>query len=262
MGISLTGGRDFNDRDDADAPPVAIINETLARRHWPNEDPLGRRISFDDEEWVEIIGVVRDVRHTGLDSEPRAEVYLPFQQASMRFMTLVVKTQAEPLEMVGAVRSQVMAVDGDLPVYRVMSLEQIVSESVAQPRFNMVLLASFSFLALVLAAIGIYGVMSYAVSQRTHEIGIRMAMGARTGDVMKMVVRQGVGLTLAGLGVGLAAAWALTRVLSGFLFGVTPTDPLTFIGVSLVLAVVAFLATYLPARRATRVDPLNALRYE
>jgi putative ABC transport system permease protein len=262
MGISLTGGRDFTERDDADAPPVTIINETLARRYWPNEDPIGRRVSFDDEEWVEIIGVVRDVRHNGLDSEPRAEAYMPYQQAPLRFMTLVVKTQSEPLELAGAVRSQVIAVDGNLPVYRVMSLEQIVSESVAQPRFNMVLLGTFSLLALALAAIGIYGVMSYAVSQRTHEIGIRIAMGARAGDVLEMVVRQGMGLTVAGLGVGLVAAWALTRVLSSFLFGVTPTDPWTFVGVSLVLAVVAFLATYLPARRATRVDPLNALRYE
>jgi putative ABC transport system permease protein len=241
---------------------VAIINETLARLHWPNEDPVGRRVSFDDEEWVEIVGVVRDVRHNGLDSEPRAEIYLPYRQAPLRFMSLVVKTQSDPLEMAGAVRSQVMAVDGDLPVYRVMSLEQIVSESVAQPRFNLVLLGTFSLLALVLAAIGIYGVMSYAVSQRMHEIGIRIALGARPGDVLKMVVRQGVELTVAGLGVGLAAAWALTRVLSGLLFGVTPTDPPTFVGVSLMLAVVAFLATYLPARRATRVDPLNALRDE
>jgi putative ABC transport system permease protein len=262
MGIPLVGGRDFDERDDADAPSVAVINETLARRYWPEEDPIGRRVSLDDEDWIEIVGVVRDVRHQGLDSEPRAELYLPYRQAPLRFMTLVVKTQSEPLELAGAVRSQVLAVDGNLPIFKVMSLEQIVSDSVAQPRFNMTLVGAFSFLALLLAAIGIYGVMSYTVSRRTHELGIRIAMGACTGDLLKMVVRQGMGLIAAGIGVGLLAAWALTRVLSGFLFGVTPTDPLTFIGVSFVLAFVALLATVLPARRAARVDPLNALRYE
>jgi putative ABC transport system permease protein len=262
MGISLLGGRDFDERDDADAPPVAIINETLARRYWSGEDPIGKRVSLDEEEWIEIIGVVADVRHGGLDKEPRPEIYLPYPQAPIRFMTLVVKTECDPLELVGAVRSQVLAVDGNLPVYKVMSLKQIVSESVAQPRFSMVILSVFSLLALALATIGIYGVMSYAVSQRTHEIGIRMAMGARARDVVGMVLKQGMGLTLAGIGLGLAAAWGLTRLLSGFLYGVTATDPLTYFGVSLVLAVVALVAAYLPARRATRVEPLSALRYE
>jgi putative ABC transport system permease protein len=262
MGIPLLDGRDFNERDAADAPKVAVISQALAGRNWPGEDPIGSRISLDDEEWIEIVGVAGNVLHSGLDREPRPEIYLPYQQAAIRFMTLVVKSKSEPMALVGAVRSQVFAVDPDLPVYKVMSLNEIVAESVARPRFNMYLLGIFSAVALVLAAIGIYGLMSFSVSQRTHEIGIRLAMGAGSGDVFKLVVGEGMALALAGLALGLAVAWAVTRLLSSLLFGVTTTDPVTFAGVSFVLAAVALVAVYIPARRATRVDPLVALRYE
>ncbi len=262
MGIPLLKGRDFSERDDAEAPKVLVINQALAGRYWSGEDPVGRRISLDEEEWIEIVGVAGNVLHNGLDREPRPEIYLPYQQSALRFMTLVVKSHSDPMSLVAAVRSQVLAVDPDLPVYKVMSLDEIVAESVARPRFNMFLLAIFSALALVLAAIGIYGLMSFSVSQRTHEIGIRLAMGARSGDVFKLVVGEGMALALAGLALGLAVAWAITRYLSSMLFGVTTTDPWTFAGVCLVLAAVALVAVTLPARRATRVDPLVALRYE
>ena len=262
MGIPILQGRDISERDHAEAPFVVVINETMARRYWPTEDPMGQRIDFDDDELGEIVGVVGDVRFDGLDREPRPEVYISYQQQSLRFMTLVIKTNGNPLDSVGAVRSQILAIDPDLPVFKAESLEHIVSESVARPRFNMYLLGVFALIALMLSVIGIYGLMSYSVSQRTHEIGIRMAMGARAGDVIRMIVGQGMLLAAAGIGIGLVAAVALTRVFSSFLFGVAATDPITFGIVTVLLALVTLVAIYVPARRATRVDPLYALRYE
>jgi putative ABC transport system permease protein len=211
---------------------------------------------------VEIVGIVQDIRFEGLDRDPRPEIYVPYKQAPLRFMTLAIRTEADPLDLVSSVRSQVLSVDPDLPVFKVMSMEQLLGDSVAQPRFNMYLFGVFAATALLLAAVGIYGLMSYTVGQRTHEIGIRMAMGARVNDVLRLVVRQGMVLAVAGLGVGLCVAWGLTRVLSSFLFGVTATDPLTFVGVSVLLSLVALVAIFIPAYRATRVDPLTALRYE
>ena len=262
MGIPILRGRDISERDREEAPFVVVINETMAHRYWPTEDPVGQKIDFEDDELAEIVGVVGDIRFDGLDREPRPEVYISYQQQSLRFMTLVIKTHGNPLDSVAAVRSQILAVDPDLPVFKAESMEQIVNESVARPRFNMYLLGVFALIALMLSVIGIYGLMSYSVSQRTHEIGIRMAMGARAGDVIGMIVGQGMLLAAVGIGIGLVAALALTRVFSSFLFGVATTDPITFGMVTLLLVLVTLVAIYVPARRATRVDPLYALRYE
>jgi putative ABC transport system permease protein len=262
MEIPLREGRDIGVRDHADALPVAVINQTMKNRFWPDEDAVGERISYDDETWVEIVGIVEDIRFEGLDRDPRPEIYVPYRQVPLRFMTLAIRTESDPLDLASAVRSRVLSVDPDLPVFKVMSMEQLLGDSVAQPRFNMFLLGTFAGVALLLAAVGIYGLTSYTVGQRTHEIGIRMAMGARVNDVLGLVVRQGMLLTLGGLGVGLCVAWALTRVLSAFLYGVTATDPLTFVAVSVLLGLVSLVAVFVPAYRATRMDPLTALRYE
>jgi putative ABC transport system permease protein len=211
---------------------------------------------------VEIVGIVGDVRHESLGRDPMPEMYFPHQQIPLRFMALVVRSNADPLDLVGSLRNRVHALDADLPVYQVRTAEQLIAGSVAKPRFNMLLTTVLGLVALVLAVVGIYGLMTYTVSQRTHEMGLRMALGARARDVVKLVVGQGLTLTLIGLSVGLVAAFALTRVLASLLYGVSTTDPVTFIGVSVLLALVATLAAYLPARRATRVDPLTALRYE
>jgi predicted permease len=267
MSIPLVRGRYFTERDGPDAPGVAIIDETMARKYWPGEDPLGRRITFEGDEnnprWREIVGVVGHVRHKGLEGESRVQYYVPYTQRPPGSMFLVVQAgTAEAAALTPTVRGAISGIDRDLPVYRVTTMERLVSESLAQRRFSMFLLGVFAALALVLAVVGLYGVMSYTVTQRTHEIGIRMALGAQTGDVLRMVLRQGMIFTMVGLAVGLLAAYALTRVMSGLLFGVSATDPLTFAGVALLLAFVALLACYLPARRATRVDPMVALRYE
>ncbi|HEX8144776.1 MAG TPA: ABC transporter permease [Pyrinomonadaceae bacterium] len=264
--IPVLKGRPFTGQDREDAPRTVIINDALARRFWPNEEPIGKRLGFEDDEgkqeWREIVGVVGDVKHERLDAEAKPEVYLPYSQSPRNFMTLVVRTSSEPAGMIGAIRDQVLALDRDQPVFGIRTMEQRLSKSVAQSRFVMMLLAVFSGLALVLAAVGVYGVMAYSVTQRTHEIGIRMALGAQTGDVLRMVVGQGMTLACVGVAIGLLAAFALRRVMSGLLYGVGATDPVTFIGVSLLLAGVAFVACLIPARRAARVDPMVALRYE
>ncbi|HSB12386.1 MAG TPA: ABC transporter permease [Blastocatellia bacterium] len=266
MRISVVAGREFTDRDTSDAPRVVVINEAMSRRYWLDEDPLGKRIAFDGTNagpnWRQIIGVVRDVRHTSLDSAPKPEIYIPFPQFPSFFMTLVVRTTGDPLSLVGAIRGEVLAIDKNQPISNVHTMEQLVSDSVAQRRFNMLLLGVFGAVALVLSAVGIYGVMSYSVAQRTHELGVRMALGAQTSNLVALVVRQGMVLALFGVGVGLAAAFALTRLMSSLLYGVSTTDPLTYSLIGLLLAGVALLACYLPARRATKVDPMVALRYE
>jgi putative ABC transport system permease protein len=266
QGIQLLKGRDFTESDGGDTPPVVVINEALARRYWPNQDPIGRRISFDSRNgqtvWRQIVGVVNSVRHMALSEEPRSEVYIPFAQYPLAFMTLVARTDGAPLGYVAAVRSQVQAVDKDQPISNVRTMEERLASTVSQRRFNLILLAIFACLALSLAAIGIYGVMSYLVAQRTHEIGVRMALGAQTGDVLRLVIRQGMTLTLTGVLIGLITAFGLTRLLRNLLFDLSATDPLTFFVTALLLALVALLACYLPARRATKVDPLVALRCE
>jgi putative ABC transport system permease protein len=269
MGIPLLKGRDFTPRDLPDTPQVVIANDALVRKYWPNQDPLGKRISFStrNPKWYEIVGVVGNIKHRGLDLEDKPEFYIPFLQplfadANVQPMYLVVRTVNEPASVGAGVRSEVAALDPDQPVSSLMTMDQRISDSVSPRRFNMFLLGLFAVLALILAAIGIYGIMAFSVGQRTHEIGVRMALGARSSDVLKLVLRNGLGLALIGIAVGLAIAFAATRVLSTLLYGVSATDPLTFVGEAVLLAFVALLACYIPARRATKVDPLVALRYE
>jgi len=269
MGIPLLRGRDFTSHDLPDTPQVVIANEALVRKYWPNDDALGKRVSFSSRspKWYEIVGVVGNVKHRGLDLEDKPEFYVPFLQplfanANVQPMYVVARTAAEPLSAAPVVRSEVAALDRDQPVSSLMTMEQRISDSVAPRRFNMFLLGLFAALALILAAIGIYGIMAFSVGQRTHEIGIRMALGAKSGDVLKLVLRNGLGLALIGIAIGLAVAFVATRVMSTLLYGVSPTDPVTFFGEAFLLAFVALLACYIPARRATKVDPLVALRYE
>jgi predicted permease len=264
QGIQLLKGRVFTESDGGDTPPVVVINEAMARRYWPNQDPIGRRISFDRRNgqpvWREVAGVVKSVRHMALEEEPRPEIYIPFTQYPLAFMTLVARTDGAPLNFVAAVRGQVQAVDKDQPISNVRTMEERLAGAVSQRRYDLILLAIFAGLALSLAAIGIYGVMSYLIAQRTHEIGVRMALGAQTGDVLRLVIGQGMALTLTGVLIGLITAFGLTRLLRNLLFDLSATDPLTFFATALILALVALVACYLPARRAMKVDPIAALR--
>ena len=264
MGAALLKGRDFTERDDANAPGVVIVNEAFARRQWRGEEPLGKRITVNGEAKTrEVVGVVRDLKQGEWASEPQPEMYLPHPQAaSPRSMTLVIRASSDATELGPEVRREVWAIDSDLPVSRVAGMEDVVSESVGQQRFNTLLIGLFAATALILAAVGVYGVMSHAVAQRTHEIGVRVALGARGRDVLGMIIRQGLGLTLAGLAVGLAGALALMRVMKSLLYEVSATDPLVFGGVAAALTLSALLACYIPARRATKVDPMVALRHD
>ncbi|HEY6186742.1 MAG TPA: ABC transporter permease [Pyrinomonadaceae bacterium] len=266
MGIPLIRGRGFDEHDRMDAPAVVVVNESFARRLFPGEDPIGKRIDHSapgvTPVWREIVGVVGDIRHFGLDTEPRPEFYEPQMQAPGWGTALVVRSDSDPASLAAAIRGQLHAMDKDLPIYNLKSMRELVSESVAEPRFRTLLLATFAAVALLLSATGLYGVMNYWVTQRTREIGVRMALGAQGGDVLRMVVGQGMALAGAGVAVGLIASYGLTRVINSLLFGVTATDPLTFTVVPLLLCAVAFVASYIPARRATRVDPMVALRYE
>jgi len=265
--IPVLKGRPFDEHDVMKARNVIIINETLARRYFPGEDPTGKRLTLNDqnpkeEDWATIVGVVKDTKPRTLASPPVAEMYLPFAQQSGRSMALMIRTTSKPGRLAAAVRREVQALDRNQPVHSVRTLEIVLSAAVATPRFRASLLGVFAVVALMLAMVGIYGVMSYAVTQRTHEIGIRLALGARSSDVLKLVVGQGLALALAGVVIGLGASFALTRVMSKLLFGVSPTDPLTFAVIALLLTGVALAACYVPARRAMKVDPLVALRYE
>jgi putative ABC transport system permease protein len=270
LGIPLLKGRAFDDRDTAGSPGVTIISESLARRLWPSEDALGKRINIGlpGETAREVVGVVGDVKQRELGALPAQAIYEPYSQVPDKIrwfvgeVTFVIRATVEPQSFVASLRSELQAVDRELPLHNVATMDQVVTKRGADPRFYTLLLGSFSALALILAASGIYSVISYSVTQRTHEIGIRLALGARGGAILRLVVRQGMALTLAGLTIGLAGAFALTRVLSDFLFEVSVTDPATFALLSLLLAMVALLACYLPARRATKVDPLVALRRE
>jgi len=267
MGISLLQGRVFTDREKADSPPVAVISETTARLFWPGEDPLGKRLkvgeSSSSNRWLTVVGVVKDVRQYELGIEPKPQMYLPHAQNEFfEPSALVVQTNVDPLSLASTVRRTVWEIDNDQPVSDVSSMAQVVSESVARQRFSMLLLGVFAGLALLLAAVGIYGVMSYTIAQRTREIGIRMALGAQRSDVLKLALGQGLRLVSVGVLIGLAAALVLTRVMTSLLFGVSPTDSMTFITISVVLMSVAALASYIPALRATKVDPIFALRYQ
>jgi putative ABC transport system permease protein len=273
MGILLERGRDFTEQDRSDAPGVVVINEHLAREGWPGDNPVGRRISFGDTDvnakWLTIVGVIRNVKQRWSE-DVGDEIYLPFQQSPWlsnpashySAMTLVIHTSTNPLVLSEAARDAVRSVNSNVPVSSLTTLEQVVSDAVWQPRFNLVLISLFAVLALTLAAVGIYGVMAYTVTQRTHEIGIRMALGARSGDVLKLVLRLGMRLAVLGTTLGVAGALGLTRLMTSLLYHVKPGDPVTFICVSALLTLVTLTACWLPARRASKVDPMVALRNE
>ncbi|HEX6729405.1 MAG TPA: ABC transporter permease [Pyrinomonadaceae bacterium] len=269
MGIPLVKGRDFNQHDQRKSAPVVIVTESFARQFFPGEDPIGRRIEpgistieNEDSPMREIVGVVGDVKHRGLNVEPRASYYVPLTQIPFTQMAGVVKTTTEPKSLTSAVTKEIAAMDKDLPLFDVKTMDEYLATVVAAPRFNTTLLSIFATVALVLTIVGLYGVMSYSVAQRTNEIGIRLALGAQTSDVLKMVVKQGITLVVIGLSIGLLTAVVLMRVVSGLLFGVTARDPFTFAFVALLLATIALLACLVPAWHATRVDPMEALRCE
>jgi predicted permease len=263
LGVTLMKGRDFTDRDNGEAPQTAIINNDLAQLYFPGEDPINKRISFDDRQtWISIVGVIADVKQIGVDTATRPEVYRPYLQAPSPSMSLVVRSVTNPSNLTAGVKTEIQTIDKDLPIDEASTMEERLSESTSGSRFNVLLLTLFAVVALVLAVVGIYGVMSYSVTQRTHEIGIRVAVGAQPIDVLKTVMGQGILLTLIGVVLGLAGAFALTRLMTTMLFGVEPSDPSTFVAIALLLMIVALMACYIPGRRATKVDPLTALRYE
>jgi putative ABC transport system permease protein len=271
LGIPLVRGRYFDRTDGEKTPGVVILNNTMARRFWPNEDPIGKRLKagFDGSQWCTIVGIVGDVKHTGLDAATNAEMYYHYLQIPPELMgfvegtmTLVLRTQGEPNSMVSAVRGEVQRLDADLAVFNVKTMQDLVGGSLAQPRFRTLLLGVFAVVALILAATGLYGVIAYAVTQRTNELGVRMALGAQNSDVLKMVVGEGAQLAAIGIGVGLVVAVPLMRIISRLLFGVNAYDPLTFLGTCCVILLVALAASYLPALKAIKVDPLVALRQE
>jgi putative ABC transport system permease protein len=270
LGMPLEQGRFFIAADTEKAPAVVVINAAMARTYFPGENPLGKRMQIgatpqSDVPWMEVVGVVGDVRQ-GLDLDPKAEMYLPYRQADLLLpvfqLSIVLRTAADPMLEASALRSALAEIDPNQPLVRVRTMEENMAATVAQPRFRTWLIGIFAALALVLAGVGVYGVMSYTVTQRANEIGIRVTLGAQPEDVFRIVVGEGLRLALAGVGVGILAALALTRLLQGFLFGVSAYDPLTFGAVAMILTSVAVAASFFPARRATLVDPMVALRYE
>ena len=266
MGIPLLSGRTYDARDGADGQKVAIVNQVFANRYFAGGNPLGKRVGFGCKEKEglcrTIVGVVGNIRQESITDEVTPEMYLPFAQMRMNGMTLMARTSSDPLNLARAVRSEVLAIDKNQPIHDVKTLGQRVDEAVAVSRSLMVLFTAFALLALVLGAVGMYGIVSYSVTQRTHEIGIRMALGARAGNVLGLIMKNGLALVLTGIVIGVGGALLLTRFLTTLLFGVTPTDARTFVIVSLIFFVIAAVASLIPALRATRVDPLNALRYE
>jgi putative ABC transport system permease protein len=266
MDIPLLKGRYFTDRDTKGSPPVAIINEVMASRFWPDEDPIGKRIKEggpqSPEAWRTIVGVVQSVKHFGLGKQVEPEVYFPFLQRPFWTMFLVVRTTSDPTGMLAAAQSEIWALNKEHPIEGVYTMEQHLFDSVAESRFYTLLLSIFSAIALVLAVVGIYGVIAYSVNQHTHEIGIRMAMGAKAHDVLKTVLKKGLTLILVGLVIGVVGAIALTRVIASLLYDVNPTDPATLAAVCFLLMATGLIACYIPARRAAKIDPMEALRYE
>jgi predicted permease len=267
MGIPLLSGREFDDRDVDGSTPAVIINQTFANRFFPGEDPIGKRFVYGqqpapDNPWFTIVGVVGDMRRTGFDRPVRPETFLSEAQATSPTLTIVARTEGDPASFAGALRSEVWAIDKDQSVFNIKTMHETLAEMMSQRRFNMLLLGIFAAVALTLAAVGIYGVISYSVTQRTHEIGIRMALGAGNREVLRLVIGQGMVLVLIGVAAGLVAAVGLTRLMSSLLYGVSATDPLTFAALSLTLTGVALVACFVPARRAMKVDPMIALRCE
>ena len=266
LGISFQRGNQFTDRDTAEQPGVAIINETAAQRYWPGEDPIGKRIKRGRPEsknpWVTVVGIVGASRQTSLKEGSQPELYVPYLQRPGLTLTLVARTASDPRLLASALRKEVQTADREIPAANIKLMSELISNSVTKERFNVLLLSVFAALALILAAVGVYGVMSYSVTLRTRDIGIRMALGARPSDVFKHVVGQALVLALIGLGIGILLAMASTSVMTSLLYGINTTDPLTLGATALVLLAVALLASYIPARRATKVDPMVALRYE
>lgn len=266
MGIPLLRGRLFTVRDTKDSPHVALINETMAKKIFPNEDPIGKRITFDrrdnNPDWYEVVGIVGDTKHYGLDQATTLQTYEPYTQQTFSTMNLVVRSVGDPASLITAIRNEVLRLDPEQPVSNLKTLDDFVATSVVQQQFSMLLLTVFAAVALILATVGIYGVLSYAVTQRTHEIGIRMALGAGQSNVLRLVIRHGMRLTLMGVTAGLVGAFALTRLMSALLFSVSTTDPLIFFLIAVLLLITALLACWIPARRAMKVDPMIALRAE
>jgi putative ABC transport system permease protein len=265
MGIPLVAGRTFTAADSADAPAVAIVSTGLARKYWPGQDALGRRLRFDDDPgvpWSTVVGVVGDVRQLGLHQDPPPILYMPYQQFPLPFTNIAVRSAAPIGTIAALVRSALSAIDQDLPPGEAVTVQRLLDLSIAQPRFQTMLLATFALIALLLAAVGVYGLISYSVAQRTREIGIRVALGAQPHQVLAQIMKEGLVLTLLGVGLGLIGALAAARVIATFLFGVGAADPLTFAAVSAILLAVACLASYIPSRRALAVDPIRALRTE
>ena len=259
MGVPFLAGRDFTPQEDL----VLIVNDSTAKKLWPGENPLGKRVKFQPNgDWIPVVGVVADMKALGLTAEPRIEMFLTLGQDTFRSGFLIVRSNAGTETMVPSLRAAVLAIDKNMAIYNIKTMEKVVSDSIAQPRFNMVLLAIFAGLALILASVGIYGVMSYSVTQRTQELGVRMALGAQRRDIFSLVLKQGIILALIGVAIGLAGAIGLSKALASVLYGISATDPVTFISVAVIMLAVALVACFFPARKATKVDPLTAMRYE
>jgi putative ABC transport system permease protein len=265
MQIPLLSGREFTERDNQNSARVMIINDAMAREFWPHDSPLGKHVTMKD--WGppltgEIVGVVGDVKLNGLDAAVGPAIYWPYSQFPVNFNAIVVRSDADPLRLVSAVKSQIWSAEKNQPLSRIATMQQVLADSLAQRRLYLVLLGVFAGAALLLAAVGIYGVMSYSVSRRTHEIGIRLALGATQAEILKLILGRGTKLALLGVTTGIVAAMALTRLMSSLLFGVSANDPATFGVVAVLITMIALTACYIPARRAMRVDPMVALRYE
>ncbi|HKQ05034.1 MAG TPA: ABC transporter permease [Blastocatellia bacterium] len=267
LGIPLLKGREFNDRDNEDAPPVAVVNETMARTLWPDQDPIGKHFTFDSPKspnfrWTEVVGLAADVKHDGLNVESGMHAYQPNLQNPWPFDTIALRSRLDDAALLAAAQQAIQTLDPNEPVFETRAMSKIMSEAVAERRLTLALSSLFAIVALLLAGIGIYGVIAYSVTQRTHEIGLRLALGAQRTDILRLVLKHGALLAVTGVGVGVAGALAATRLMQSLLFEVSATDPLTFLSIAVLIICVALLACYLPARRATKVDPMVALRYE